>query len=1102
MGSSSPLRRGPWQEIPIMRSAPSLVARGYPARTTPHTADDNTFDRLTALAARLVKAPTVLVTLVDGDLETVAGGTGLREPLQSRRSIPLADSFCQHVVRTGEPMLLRDARHSKRVRSSPLIREMSIVAYAGFPLRDADSRVLGAFCAIDYLPRRWVGEEIAVLRDFAALASRELAIKGMARRLDEVEGARRRAEDTLSATTPFRALVEQSLVGIYVVRGGRFRYVNATFARVFGRTLEELAALPGVLEVVAPEDRERVAEQLHRRLASEGDSMRVAFRGRRADGAEVSVEAQGARMSYAGKTAIVGTVLDVTERARAQAALLESEERYRRLFHDDLTGNYVATPDGRILACNPAFARVFGFDGVEEAAASDILRQPPAPERLERLRREKRVEHQEMELHRRDGSTIRVIENLVGEFDEAGELAEVRGYVFDITERARAEEAVRRSERRFRAIFDGTYQFCGLLSPTGTVLEVNRTVLDFAGLAPEEVIGLPCWEARWWVAGHGPEERLREAVARAAAGECARYEAEVRGAGGEARIIDFCLRPIVGEHGRAELVIFEGWDITEGRRAQDALQESEERLRLVEHATNDVIWDWDVASGRLLWNEAGHRRFRYAPAEVVPTIEWHTERVHPEDRERIAGSIHSVVSGVVDFWSDEYRFLRGDGSYATVLDRAFVVRNERGEPVRMLGSMLDTTERKRAEEAQRFLARASALLDSSLEIETTLASLARLCVPGLADYCLIDLVEDDGSVARVAVAHADPTREPLLSRDVRHPPDADAAHHPVLGVVRTREPILVSDFSESALATISHDAEHRARIQKLGLCSYMIVPLVAHDRVLGAITLAAAESGRRFRPVDLVLAEDLTHRAALAIENARLYERAQRAVGTREEVLGVVTHDLRNPLNTILMTTNLLLDNSTERRSSTVHWLELIRRAADGMNRIVGDLLDVSSIDAGRFAVTPEPHEAAALVEEAREMLEPLAGARGIRLACRVEEGTPAVSADSHQLLRVISNLVGNAVKFTSEGGTITLRAAALDGGVCFSVRDTGPGIPPEQLAHVFDRYWQARPGDRRGAGLGLAIAQGIVDAHGGRIWVESEPGRGATFSFAIPAME
>jgi PAS domain S-box-containing protein len=1067
------------------------------------TLPDPTFDRLTQLASRLVRAPTVLITLADDEREFVLSGTGMREPLASTRELPLSQSFCQHVISSGRPMVLRDARHSRRVRSSPLIQSMSVVAYAGFPLRNSAAEAVGALCAIDYLPRRWVPEELSVLEEFAAIASREVELREALHGVGELDGARRRAEETLSATAPFKSLVEQSLVGIYVVRDGRFRYVNPTFARTFGYTARELAALPSVMDVVDPDDRERVSDRFERRLREEGGSVRVGFRGRRSDGAPVRVEAQGMRMTFGGEPAVVGTLLDVTARDEAQDALRASEERYRQLFENDLTGNYVASVDGRILACNPAFARMFGFASVEEALATSILEvYPSAAERaalLERVRGERVLEMYETALRRRDGTPIRVIENLVGVFDGAGELVELRGYLFDITERSRSEEAVRRSERRFRAIFDSTFQFCGLLSPTGTVLEVNRTVLEFAGCCQDEVVGLPYWDARWWPPAAEREEQFRHALERVGAGESVRYEAEVWGAGGKKANVEFCLRPIVGDEGKAELILFEGWDITERRQVQDALQESEERLRLVERATNDVIWDWNPATGRLLWNDAGPKRFRYAPREVGASIEWHTERLHPEDRERIVGSIHEVVSGVVDFWSEEYRFLRGDGSYATVLDRAYVVRNERGEAVRVIGSMMDVTERRRIEEGQRFLARASALLDSSLEIRSTLASLARLCVPALADYCLIDLADDDGGIRRVAVAHADPTREELLDRDEYHAPGADATLHPVVRAIRGREPVVVADFDAEALRAISHDAEHARRLRTLKLCSYMIIPLVAHDRVLGAITLASAESGRRFRPVDLVLAEDLTQRAALSIENARLYERAQHAVGTRDEVLGVVSHDLRNPLNTILMSTVLLGDLANERRSGAVQWIDLIRRAAEQMSRMIGDLLDVSTIDAGRFSVTPAQHDAAPIVAEAREMLEPLATAQKIRMEGRTAAGTPPVWVDSHQILRVLSNLVGNAIKFTPEGGTVTVGAEALDDEVCFFVTDTGPGLPPEHVEHVFDRYWQARRGDRRGAGLGLAIAQGIVAAHGGRIWVESTPGHGATFRFTVP---
>jgi signal transduction histidine kinase len=230
---------------------------------------------------------------------------------------------------------------------------------------------------------------------------------------------------------------------------------------------------------------------------------------------------------------------------------------------------------------------------------------------------------------------------------------------------------------------------------------------------------------------------------------------------------------------------------------------------------------------------------------------------------------------------------------------------------------------------------------------------------------------------------------------------------------------------------------------------------------------------------------------------SRMYKEAEETIDAREQVLKIVSHDLRNPLHTISMCASLLLDLPLQPQEQGPH-LQRIKRAGERMNRLVQDLLDVAKLEAGRVGIDARELQIAPLVREAHEMLAPLAAEKSIRLDYAVSEALPAVTADGGRVLQVLSNLVGNAVKFTPKEGRIVIRADPAPGGVRFSVADTGPGIPQEQLGKLFGRFWQGNPADRRGIGLGLSIAKGIVDAHGGRIWVESRVGEGTTFYFTL----
>jgi signal transduction histidine kinase len=229
--------------------------------------------------------------------------------------------------------------------------------------------------------------------------------------------------------------------------------------------------------------------------------------------------------------------------------------------------------------------------------------------------------------------------------------------------------------------------------------------------------------------------------------------------------------------------------------------------------------------------------------------------------------------------------------------------------------------------------------------------------------------------------------------------------------------------------------------------------------------------------------------------------RAEQGLATRDEFMGMVSHDLRTLLGGIALQAALLKREAAadEVGRRTVHAAEKIQRFTARMNRLIGDLVDVASIEEGHLRVSPELHDATALVRESIEAFQPLASAQGLSLDMEVRGNTLMAKFDHERILQVLANLLSNAIKFTPAGGRVALRVEPVGPDVRFSVADTGSGIPSHQLEAVFERFWQARSEDRRGLGLGLFISKGIVEAHGGRLWVESQPGKGSTFSFTLP---
>lgn len=430
-------------------------------------------------------------------------------------------------------------------------------------------------------------------------------------------------------------------------------------------------------------------------------------------------------------------------------------------------------------------------------------------------------------------------------------------------------------------------------------------------------------------------------------------------------------------------------------------------------------------------------------------------------------------------------------------------RRKRADDERKRLLSLEQSARAAAEAAQHrlaFLAEASILLDASLDYEATLNNLAKITVPYLADWCLVDIGAEGGGVRRVAAVHADLHKTQVAT--TLH--DACDEFNELIGipeVLISGRSRLVSAVSENVLGSSLCGNQLRDTLSQLGFKSYMIVPLVARHRILGAVTLVAGESGRRYERDDLAFAEDLARRSAIAVDNARLYAQAQRAIEARDEMLSIVSHDLRNPLGVVLMSAMILIKNADTLQlpQQQRDQLEAIKRSAERMNLLIRDLLDVSRIEGGRLRIERHPFEVRELVSEAVDHVALLARRKHQSLETSVECGDVRVFADRERVFQIFSNLIGNAIKFTPDGGQITVSATNDGDFVEFVVSDTGPGIPSEHLPHVFDRFWQAKHTARMGTGLGLTIARGIAEAHGGRIWVESEPGSGSRFHFTLP---
>jgi signal transduction histidine kinase/PAS domain-containing protein len=574
------------------------------------------------------------------------------------------------------------------------------------------------------------------------------------------------------------------------------------------------------------------------------------------------------------------------------------------------------------------------------------------------------------------------------------------------------------------------------------------------------------------------------------------------------------------EFPKAEQIIF---DVI-ARRAASAISYMKsreavdsERLQLVallaQMPTGVVLAD--AATGKMtLYNNQAELIWRRPFRPSMPVEEYTSWPAYRLDGRRFEPEewplVRAIHQGKVVI-NQEVEIMRGDGSRGTILISSAPIRAADARIVGGVSTFVDITEKRlterqlkaTAEHAQRSatfqktVAEASQQFAEAFEEGDIGGSIVRLALPRLADWCVVRELGEDGQLRLVEFAHADPMKTALLRDRLQYRPILGEPGPDTLEVLKDQKSRIYPDLTDELIRekVVSHEQWEIAR--ELGLVSVMVLPLVARGRTVGVIWFGSAESRRRFTPDDLILAEELARRSAFAIDNARLYKKTREAVQQREDLMAIISHDLRNPLNVVSFSARQL---ASEASPATGKHADIILRAASRMQNLLRNLIDFEAIGAAqllsieRKVIDVEP----VIVEVLASFDKPSRDA-GIALLREVEADLPHVSCDPDRFIQVLENLVSNALKVTRSGGTITIRAARDDDYIRFSVADTGPGIPTEELPRIFDRYFRGRSKSGKGLGLGLPIAKALVEGHGGRIWADSELGRGSVFHFTFP---
>jgi signal transduction histidine kinase/CheY-like chemotaxis protein len=538
----------------------------------------------------------------------------------------------------------------------------------------------------------------------------------------------------------------------------------------------------------------------------------------------------------------------------------------------------------------------------------------------------------------------------------------------------------------------------------------------------------------------------------------------------------------------------------QARRALHERSRSEERLRIAQQAGAIGSFELVPQTGKIYPSEQFCRLWGM-PIKLEYPVATFLALIHPEDQGNVVTGNTELPPNALEY--TEYRILRPDtGEMRWMARRGELVADGSAGGKRYIGVSYDITLRKRTEQNLRFLAEASAEVAALVDQPRTMEKLARLATVAFADWCAIDILDQDGNLKRVALAHADPGKV-QLAYDFHHryPADPRQASGP-WKVLRSAQAEMVSDVTDEWLDKKVQDPVRRRLLRRLGFKSYIGVPLVVRGKTYGVITFLSAESKRLYGAEDLALAEDLGRRIAIAIDNAHLYQDLQKADRGKDIFLATLAHELRNPLAAIANGLSLLqlTGNDRERIGRST---QLMQRQVNQLARLVDDLMDIARISTGKIELRCESTQLSQVLNNAIEANLSFLESKGHKLQVAMPDAGMDIFADPVRLAQVFSNLISNAAKYTDRGGQISIAVHAEPEEFIVRLSDTGVGISPDMLKTIFVIFAQAsHPIERNqgGLGIGLALVDGLVRLHGGTVEAFSAGlGAGSEFVVRLP---
>jgi len=761
----------------------------------------------------------------------------------------------------------------------------------------------------------------------------------------------------------------------------------------------------------------------------------------------------------------------VEEAEQAYTVLYRWTQQYRSLVEQIPSVSYVSpiTNSPEFAYISPQIQDLLGIPASEwNAGFFNTWAEYVHPEDRDRVQQEVQISietgepfYSEYRMINREGKVIWVSDNARIGLAADGKTQVLRGSAFDISDR-------KESELRFKGIFDNTFQFIGLLSTDGILLEANQTALDFGGVTHEEVIGKPIWETYWLSISEVTQQRMQQSVKQAAQGEFVRYEMDIYGAGKQITTIDFSLRPLKDESGQVVLLIPEGRDISEIKGIEKALRKNEAMLAEAQRVAKLGNWEWDILSGEITWSEELFHIFRRDPSIGTPNYDEHLSYFVPEDQQKLNHAVQKAIHQGESYHL-ELRMSQTDDSYHYIEGIGHAKYGDHGEVVRLYGIAQDISDRKAAEA---ILRHNKTLL--RLTIENASVGIATLDLEG-------KFLNVNQSFCKIYGYSASELLN-MTAFELTHPASID------------KTLVALQDLVREVATNIRIEKQY---IHKDG-------------HVIDAISWVSLMKDEQGNPLQIIAnVEDITERkqTEAKLEAARMAEIANQA---KSEFLAVMSHELRTPMNAVIGMTGLLLDTALSPQQQ--QYVSTIRQGGEVLLSVINNILDFSRIESGHFEIEEHPFQIRQCIDEVIDLMTSRMVEKSLDLFALIHIDVPhQILGDYSRLRQILVNLISNAIKFTEHGEiVVTVTSELIDPEtntheLRFHIRDTGIGIAPESITKLFQAFRQADSSINRkygGTGLGLAICKQLCELMGGEINVESTLGKGSNFRFSIRAKE